>query len=122
MPLQSGNLPLLPLHSKQEMDSDVENIPDELPNQEDEFELFEPAGKMEIEDEVEESDDGKEEKVIQPKRRKHSHGHPDSKWKQTTMFFKELPSEPWRILLTIINIFSASLPLIYGNYTSLMTY
>ena len=80
-PPQSGN---------QEMDSDVENIPDELPNQEDEFELFELPGEMEIEDEVEESDDDKEEEVIQPKRRKHSHGHPDSKWKQTTTFFKEL--------------------------------
>ena len=75
------------------MDSDVENIPDELPNQEDEFELFEPAGEMEIEDEVEKSDDDKEEEVIQPKRRKHWHGHPDSKWKQTTNFFKELPSK-----------------------------
>ena len=75
------------------MDSDVENIPDELPNQEDEFELFEPAGEMEIEDEVEESDDDKEEVVSQSKRQKHSHGHPDSKWKQTTTFFKELPSE-----------------------------
>ena len=84
LPPQSGN---------QEMDSDVENIADELPNQEDKFELFEPAGEMEIEDEVEESDDDKEEEVIHPKRRKHSHGHPDSKWKQTTTFFKELPSE-----------------------------
>ena len=69
LPPQSGN---------QEMDSDVENIPDELPNQEDEFELFKPVGEMEIEDEVEESDDDKEEEVVQPKRRKHSHGHPDS--------------------------------------------
>ena len=84
LPPQSGN---------QEMDSDVENIPDELPNQENEFELLEPAGEMEIEGEVEESDDDKEEESIQPKRRKHSHGHPDSKWKQTTTFFKELPSE-----------------------------
>ena len=64
------------------MDRDVENIPDQLPNQEGEFELFEPACEMEIEDEVEESDDDKEEKIIQPKR-----------WKQTTTFFKELPSE-----------------------------
>ena len=58
LPPQSGN---------QEMDSDVENTPDELPNQEDEFELLEPAGEMEIEDEVEESDDDKEEESIQPK-------------------------------------------------------
>ena len=84
LPPQAGN---------QEMNSYVKSIPDELPNQEDEFELFEPAGEMEIEDEVEESDDDKEEEVIQPKRRKHSHGHPNSKWKQTITFFKELPSE-----------------------------
>ena len=53
------------------MDSDVENIPNELPNQEDEFELFAPVGEMEIKDEVGESYDHKEEEVIQPKRRKH---------------------------------------------------
>ena len=46
------------------MDCDVENIPDELPNQENEFELFEPAGEIEIEDEGEQSDDDKEEEVI----------------------------------------------------------
>ena len=55
---------LPPQSDNQEMGSDVENIPDELPNQEDEFKLFEPTKEMEIEDEVEESDDDKEEEVI----------------------------------------------------------
>ena len=112
LPPQSGN---------QEMDSDVENVPNELPNQEDEFELFEPAGAMEIEDEVEESDDDKEEEVILPK-----DGNicmdiriPNGNKRQRSS--KSFHQSPWRILLTIINIFSASLSLIYGNYTSLMT-
>lgn len=83
------------------VDSDVEDIPENLDNED----PFEVAGELEVEEEVsddenedESGDDSSDDKDEQPAGRKRKRSQPVPRWKKAATFDKQLPSEQHPVL------------------------
>jgi len=83
------------------VDSDVEDIPENLENED----PFEVAGELEVEEEVnddenedESGDDSSDDSDAQPVGRKRKRSQPVPRWRKAATFDKQLPSEQHRVL------------------------